>query len=168
MLNATSRPTHRGKRPCAPILGLSLAAAFGAGLLAAKLAPDARAQGTTPPPLTARIFETANMKDEEISAILPTTELRTRNLVVTEWGTVGIQAGNIFKHYHETAHEVQFIIEGTGTAWLGDKEVTVKPGDLVVIPKGVHHAGTKPASGRFKALAIKFPMQGPDDTKRVN
>ena len=151
-----------------PIVGLGLVAAFTAGLLAARLAPDVRAQTAAPPPLTAQIFETGVMKDEEIGPILPLTELRTRNLVVTEWGTVGVQVGNIFKHSHATANEVQYIVEGAGTAWLGDKEVAIKAGDLIVIPKGTVHAGTKPTAGRFKAIAIKLPPQGPDDTKRVD
>ena len=57
---------------------------------------------------------------------------------------------------------------GTGTIWLGDKEVTVKPGDLVIIPKGTPHGGTKPISGQVKAIAIKTPPQAPDDTKLLD
>ena len=49
------------------------------------------------------------------------------------------------KHMHPNTNEIQYILEGTGTIWLGDKEVKVKPGDLVVIPKGTaawrHQAG---------------------------
>ena len=55
-----------------------------------------------------------------------------------------------------------------GTIWLGDKEVTVKPGDLVVIPKGTPHAGTKPDGRTIKAIAIKTPPQAPDDIKLLN
>ena len=57
---------------------------------------------------------------------------------------------------------------GTGTVWLGDKEVRVKPGDLVVIPKGTPHGGTKPDGRTIKAIAIKTPPQAPDDTKMLN
>ena len=39
---------------------------------------------------------------------------------------------------------------------------------LIIIPKGTHHAGTEATSGRFKALAIKIPPQGPTDTTFVN
>ena len=53
------------------------------------------------------------------------------------------------KHMHPNANEIQYILEGTGTIWLGDKEVQVKPGDLVVIPHGTaawrHQAGRAPA-----------------------
>lgn len=142
-------------------------AAFAAGYLASHFTHDAQAQGS-PPPLTPQIIDVGGMQDEQIGPLIPNTELRTRNLVVTEWGTVGVQAGNIFKHYHADANEVQFILEGAGTFWLGDKEVPIKAGDLIVIPKGTHHAGNKPNLGRFKALAIKLPPQRPDDTKRVD
>lgn len=148
------------------ITALSLLAAFGAGYAASRAGSAAQAQPAAA--ITTRIFELAAMKDEEIGPIVPNTELRTRNLIVTEWGTVGIQVGNVFKHYHADANEVQYIIEGTGSFWLGDKEVQIKPGDLISIPKGTHHAGSKPATGRFKALAIKMPPQRPDDTKRVD
>ena len=58
--------------------------------------------------------------------------------------------------------------DGTGTIWLGDKEVRVKPGDLVIIPHGTAHGGTKPDGRTFKAIAIKTPPQTPDDVKLLN
>ena len=61
--------------------------------------------------------------------------------------TISIQVGNVPKHMHPNTNEIQYILDGTGTIWLGDKEVTVKPGDLVIIPKGTPHGGTKPISG---------------------
>ena len=83
--------------------------------------------------------------------------------------TISVQDGNVPKHMHANANEMQYILEGTGTIWLGDKEVKVKPGDLVVIPKGTaawrHQArGAAP----FKAIAIKTPPQAPDDTKLLD
>ena len=66
---------------------------------------------------------------------------------------------------HPNTNEFQYILEGTGTIWLGDKEVRVKPGDLIIIPKGTPHAGTKPDGAVFKAIAIKTPPQGPQDTR---
>ena len=141
--------------------------AFAAGYASSHVSRDAQAQ-TPPAPLAPQIIDIANMADEQIGPIVPNTELRTRTLVATEWGTVGIQAGNVFKHYHADANEVQYIIEGAGSFWLGDKEVQIKAGDLIVIPKGTHHAGNKPSTGRFKALAIKMPPQRSDDTKRVD
>jgi mannose-6-phosphate isomerase-like protein (cupin superfamily) len=44
----------------------------------------------------------------------------------------------------------------------------VKPGDLIVIPKGTAHGGTKPDGRPFKAISIKTPPQAPDDTKLLD
>jgi mannose-6-phosphate isomerase-like protein (cupin superfamily) len=46
--------------------------------------------------------------------------------------------------------------------------VAVKQGDLVIIPKGTPHGGTKPDGRTLKAIAIKTPPQAPDDTKLLN
>ena len=43
----------------------------------------------------------------------------------------------------------------------------MKPGDLVIIPKGTVHAGSQASERRFRVLAIKLPPQRPDDTHRV-
>ena len=65
--------------------------------------------------------------------------------------TISVQAGNVPKHMHPNTNEIQYILEGTGTIWLGEKEVRVKPGDLVVIPKGTaawrHQAGQRRVQG---------------------
>ena len=67
------------------------------------------------------------------------------------------------KHLHPDANEMQYILEGTGTIWLGDKEVKVKPGDLVDHSEGHrawrHQAGR--GSAPIKAIAIKTPPQAP-------
>lgn len=149
------------------LIWAGFAIAFAGGLFAARVVPDVRAQ-TSPPPLSAQIVNLAAMTDEQIGPLVPNTDLRTRLLGATEHGTVAIQSGNVFKHFHADAHEIQYIIEGSGTAWLGDKQVDLKPGDLVIIPKGIVHAGTNATTGRFKAIAIKMPPQRPDDTKRVD
>ena len=45
---------------------------------------------------------------------------------------------------------------------------TLKPGDLIVIPKGTAHGGTKPDGRTFKAIAIKTPPQAAGDTTPLN
>ena len=70
--------------------------------------------------------------------------MRYKMFVAADGATISIQDGSAPKHMHPNTNEIQYILEGTGTIWLGDKEVTVKPGDLVVIPKGTAHGGTKP------------------------
>ena len=86
--------------------------------------------------------------------------------VSADGATISVQNGMVPKHMHPNTNEMQYILEGTGTIWLGDKQVTVKPGDLIVIPKGTPHGGTSRAP--LKAIAIKTPPQAPDDTKMLN
>ena len=93
---------------------------------------------------------------------------RSRMFMSADGSTISIQDGNVGKHMHPNANEIQYILEGTGTIWLGDKEVRVKPGDLVIIPKGTPHGGTKPDGRTIKAIAIKTPPQAPDDVKLLN
>jgi mannose-6-phosphate isomerase-like protein (cupin superfamily) len=117
--------------------------------------------------LTAQVISTGELEGDKISAV-NTGGMRNKVLGVADGMTIAIQDGSPPKHLHANAHEIQFILEGTGTIWLGDKEVTVKPGDLVIIPKGTPHGGTKPVGRTIKALAIKTPPQAPDDTKLLN
>lgn len=152
----------------APFVYAGIAATFFAGgLIAGQIIPSATAQGA-PPVLPTQIVNLIAMTDEEIGPLVPNTDLRTRLLGATEHGTIAVQSGNVFKHYHADANEVQYIIDGSGSFWLGDKEVQIKPGDLIMIPKGTVHAGSKAATGRYKAIAFKMPPQRSDDTKRVD
>jgi mannose-6-phosphate isomerase-like protein (cupin superfamily) len=88
---------------------------------------------------------------------------RSKMFASADGMTISVQVGNVPKHLHPNTNEMQYIVEGTGTIWLGEKEVKVQPGDLVIIPKGTPHGGTKPESGVFKAIAIKTPPQAPND-----
>ena len=138
---------------------LSIAAAFAAGCgLTHLLRPALAAES-----ITAQIIHVPELTAEALG--LPSgTGLRSRMFVSADGATVSVQDGNVPKHMHPNTNEMQYILEGTGTIWLGDKEVQVKPGDLVVIPKGTAHGSTKPDGRPFKAIAIKTPPQAPDDT----
>src|SRR5207248_7746324 len=114
--------------------------------------------------ITAQIIHTSEMNGDALG-LASGTGLRSRMFVSADGATVSIQDGNVPKHMHPNTNEMQYILEGTGTIWLGDKQVAVKPGDLVVIPKGTPHGGT---SAPLKAIAIKTPPQAPDDTKLLN
>ena len=81
-------------------------------------------------------------------------------LVAVDGATISIQDGSPPKHLHANANEIQYILEGTGTIWLGDKEVTVKPGDLVIIPKGTPHGGTKPDRPHHQGDRDQDPAAG--------
>jgi mannose-6-phosphate isomerase-like protein (cupin superfamily) len=73
-----------------------------------------------------------------------------------------VQIGTVFKHYHAGANEVQYVISGGGTEWLGDHQVPLHPGLVLVIPAGTPHGGT--TDPNLKILSIKTPPQAPTDT----
>ncbi|MCP3476327.1 cupin domain-containing protein [Bradyrhizobium sp. CCGUVB1N3] len=142
---------------------VSLAAAFAAGCGVTYLLQPAWAAEN----ITAQLIHTGEMEGD---ALGPANSVgyRSKMFMAADGATVSIQVGNVPKHLHPNTNEIQYILDGTGTIWLGDKEVTVKPGDLVIIPKGMPHGGTKPISGQVKAIAIKTPPQAPDDTKLLD
>jgi mannose-6-phosphate isomerase-like protein (cupin superfamily) len=142
---------------------LTIAAAFAAGCGVTHLLRPAYAAEN----ITAQVISTGELNGE---ALGPANAggMHSKMYVSADGATISIQDGNVGKHMHPNTNEIQFILEGTGTIWLGDKEVKVKPGDLVVIPKGTPHGGTKPDGRALKAIAIKTPPQAPDDTKMLN
>ncbi|MBR1197342.1 cupin domain-containing protein [Bradyrhizobium sp. AUGA SZCCT0240] len=142
---------------------LSIATAFATGCGVTHLLRPALAAEN----ITAQVISTGDLEGDKLSP-LNAGGMRNKMLVSADGVTIAIQDGSPPKHLHANANEIQFILEGTGTIWLGDKEVTVKPGDLVVIPKGTPHGGTKPVGRTIKAIAIKTPPQAPDDTKILN
>jgi len=142
---------------------LSIAAAFAAGCAVTHVLRPAYAAEM----ISAQVIHTAELEGDALSA--PNASgMRNKPLVSLDGITVAIQDGNTPKHLHANANEMQYILDGSGTIWLGDKEVRVKPGDLVIIPKGTPHGGTKPDGRTIKAIAIKTPPQAPDDVKLLN
>jgi len=142
---------------------LSIAAAFAAGCGVTHYIDPALAADT----ISAQVIHTGELDGEALSAA-NASGMRNKLLVSLDGITISVQDGNTPKHLHANANEMQYILEGTGTIWLGDKEVPVKPGDLVIIPKGTPHGGTKVTGRTIKAIAIKSPPQAPDDTKLLN
>jgi len=142
---------------------LLVAVAFGTGIAGTHYLEEALAAE----PLTAQIIHTADLMGD---ALGPANQVgfRSKMLASADGATVSIQDGNVPKHLHPNANEIQFILDGTGTIWFGDKEVAVKPGDLVIIPHGTPHGGTKPDGRPIKAIAIKTPPQTPDDVKLLD
>jgi mannose-6-phosphate isomerase-like protein (cupin superfamily) len=143
----------------------SVGLAFIAGCGAARWLPQASAADA----MTPQIIHVPELSGDALGPVMgpPVAGLRSKTFVSAEGMTVSVQAGPVPKHLHEHSNELQYILEGTGTIWLGDKEVRVQPGDLVVIPKGTPHGGTKPDSGVFKSIAIKTPPQVTGDTKML-
>ena len=142
------------------ILALSVATAFAAGCGVTHLLRPALAAEN----IMAQVIHTGDLNDDALGQPNP-GGTRSKMFVAADGATVSVQNGMVPKHMHPNTNEMQYILEGTGTIWLGDKQVTVKPGDLVVIPKGTAHGGT---SAPLKAIAIKTPPQAPDDTKMLN
>jgi mannose-6-phosphate isomerase-like protein (cupin superfamily) len=142
------------------ILALSVATAFAAGCGVTHLLRPALAAEN----IMAQVIHTGELNDDALGQ--PNAGgTRSKMFVSADGATVSVQNGMVPKHMHPNTNEMQFVLEGTGTIWLGDKQVTVKAGDLVVIPKGTAHGGT---SAPLKAIAIKTPPQAPDDTKLLN
>jgi mannose-6-phosphate isomerase-like protein (cupin superfamily) len=141
------------------VFAASVAVAFVAGCGAARFLPQAFAAEN----ITAQVIQTQELIGDALGPASP-TGMRSKMFVSADGMTISVQDGNVPKHMHPKTNEFQYILEGTGTIWLGDKEVHVKPGDLVVIPKGTAHGGTKPDGRPFKAIAIKTPPQPPGDT----
>ena len=148
-------------------LGLAFVAGLAVSPVAQRLLPSAQAQAPAPVALVPMIIDIAALKDADLNAT-PNPDLRSKGLVTTSNATLAVQMGNVGKHFHTNADEIQYIVEGSGTAWLGDQKREIRPGMLIIIPRGTHHAGTEATSGRFKALAIKIPPQDPKDTTFVN
>ena len=142
---------------------IAIAAAFAAGCGVTHLLRPALAAEN----IMAQVISTAELNGD---ALGPANAggMHSKMFVSADGATISVQDGNVGKHMHPNTNEIQFILDGTGTIWLGDKEVKVKPGDLIVIPKGTPHGGTKPDGRTLKALAIKTPPQAPDDTKMLN
>ncbi|HEY4374222.1 MAG TPA: cupin domain-containing protein [Burkholderiales bacterium] len=156
-------------RHTTPRLALAAALAFGAGIFVAPLAQhmfsSAQAQGAST--LQPAMIDLAGMKHDDIPAT-SNPEMHGKSLVVTQYGTIGIQSGNVKKHYHADTDEIQYIIEGSGAMWLGKERHDFKAGTLIIIPKGTAHGGTIVSSGPVKAIAIKLPPQKPTDTHFVD
>src|SRR5260370_26010012 len=145
------------------VASLSIAAAFAAGCAVTHLLRLALAAEN----IMAQVIHVPEMNGDALG-LASGTGLRSRTFASADGATVAVQDGNVPKHMHLNANEMQYILEGSGTIWLGDKEVQVKPGDLVIIPKGTPHGGTKPDGRPFKTIAIKTPPQAPDDTKLLD
>jgi mannose-6-phosphate isomerase-like protein (cupin superfamily) len=143
---------------------LSIAVAFAAGCGVTHMMQPARAATEN---ITAQVIHTQDFSGDALGAA-NAGGMHSKMFVSADGATISIQDGNVGKHMHPNTNEIQYILEGTGTIWLGDKEVKVGPGDLVVIPKGTPHGGTKPDGRPLKAIAIKTPPQAPDDTKMLN
>ncbi len=94
--------------------------------------------------------------------------LRSKTVVVADGMTAALQMGTALKHYHADANEIQIVLAGTGTEWLGNNQVPLQPGMMIVIPMGTNHAGLVDTSGgKLRFVSIKTPPQVPADVHFV-
>jgi mannose-6-phosphate isomerase-like protein (cupin superfamily) len=142
---------------------LSLTAAFAAGCTVTHFLRPALAADS----ITAQIIHTGDLSADDLGPA-NSGGMHSKTFVAVDGATLSIQDGNPPKHLHANANEIQYILDGTGTVWLGDKEIPVKPGDLIIIPKGTPHGGAKSNGRPLKAIAIKTPPQAPDDLKLLD
>jgi mannose-6-phosphate isomerase-like protein (cupin superfamily) len=56
-------------------------------------------------------------------------------------------------HYHERTDEVYYVISGSGTMVLDDEEISLQPGVVVYVPRGVRHK----AKGDLTVLLVCLP-----------
>lgn len=129
---------------------LAVATAFAAGFGVAHLSAPA---GAASMPMTPQLIDLTTLPVD-----------RSKLLVAQDGMTLAVQVGAVPKHYHADANEIQYVIEGTGTEWLGDQQVNLKPGMLLIIPKTTPHGGSVVLTGSLRLMAIKTPPQAPDDT----
>jgi quercetin dioxygenase-like cupin family protein len=143
------------------VVAASIIASLGSHLAAAP-APDAGADSA----IKAEIIDLTALTDATIGPVLSGT-LRAKTLVSTPQGSVSVQVGNAPKHTHQESVEIQYVVSGSGTFWLGDTPRQVHAGDLIIVPKGVVHGGSVANGPELKMIAIKLPPQVKGDVQVV-
>ena len=139
------------------------AVAFAAGLAVAHLSPAARAAAA---PLQPMALDLSTLTPNDLPPPSPATpNLRSRTFMVADGATMQVQIGTVFKHYHADANEIQVVLAGGGTEWLGTQQVPLHPGMVLVIPAGTPHGGT--TDPNLKIVAVKTPPQAPTDTHPI-
>ena len=68
-------------------------------------------------------------------------------------------------HAHAGQDKVYHVLEGEGVFLLGDRELTMTAGDLLVAPEGVPHGVRNTGAARLLVLAILAPAPGPRGAK---
>ena len=139
------------------------ALAFGAGLAVARLPQPAHAAAA---PLQPAVIDVAAITPADLPTPSATTpNNRSKLYAAADGATVQVQMGTVPKHFHADANEIQVVMSGSGTEWLGDKQVALKPGTMLIIPAGTPHGGT--VDPNLKIVAVKTPPQASTDFHTV-
>jgi mannose-6-phosphate isomerase-like protein (cupin superfamily) len=141
-----------------------LTLAFSAGALVARL--PVRAVSAAPLPPTATSLDLNALSPADFPPPNPALpNLRNKVLAVVDSTAVAYSVGTAPKHTHAGTTEIQLFIDGTGTEWIGDKQVPVAPGTFVLIPPNTAHGGF--TGGPFRIFTVKTPPQEPTDYHAV-
>jgi mannose-6-phosphate isomerase-like protein (cupin superfamily) len=135
------------------------ALAFGAGIAVSHLPQSARAAAA---PLQPAVIDVAAITPADLpTPTAATPNNRSKLMAAADGATVQVQIGTVPKHYHADANEIQVVMSGSGTEWLGDKQVPLKAGTMLIIPAGTPHGGT--VDPNLKIVAVKTPPQASTD-----
>lgn len=67
-------------------------------------------------------------------------------------------------HYHAKHDAWAFVLKGKADFWLGEKRMTLKAGDSVFIPRGMHHQAVRKSKEALAAFVIFTPAFDGKDT----
>jgi mannose-6-phosphate isomerase-like protein (cupin superfamily) len=137
--------------------------AFLVGIASAHVPQPVRAAAA---PLQPAVIDLAALTPSDLpTPTAASPNLRSKLLAAADGATAQVQIGTVAKHYHADANEIQIVLAGSGTEWLGDKQVPLRPGVMLVIPAGTPHAGT--IDPNLKIVSIKTPPQAATDVHPV-
>ena len=71
--------------------------------------------------------------------------------------------GKSTSHMHKKMEEIYFILKGKGKIFVGDESVTIKEGDLVVIPKNKFHYVQTEKGESIEVVVATHPGFNPND-----
>jgi mannose-6-phosphate isomerase-like protein (cupin superfamily) len=71
-------------------------------------------------------------------------------------------------HYHPQSEEIYYILEGSGTMYLGTEVFVVDPGDAIAIPPGTVHSILNHTTQPLRFLCCCAPGYEHEDTIMVN
>ncbi|HZX88954.1 MAG TPA: cupin domain-containing protein [Reyranella sp.] len=63
-------------------------------------------------------------------------------------------------HHHDHAHEMFYVLEGSGRAHCGSVTYDMEKGDTLVLPPGMDHIVENVGAGRLYCLTVMVPNEG--------
>ena len=105
---------------------------------------------------------------EQVKKGAPQPGFTYQQMVTTPDYTVGVAAvkEEVKLHQHPDSDHNVYVVSGQGTITVGSTQVSVKPGMLLYIPKGVPH-GVKAAGGELTLVDFSQPPFDPNKTEWI-